>query len=75
MLTQLNPPLPLNVIAAAGWNGPVGSAVCHFVIDYGIEAELIFVVFMDNTGQCWSVPNRFIRAQKNRTAIRNNPEQ
>lgn len=58
-VTQLNPPLPLNT--------PKGSAVAHFVIDYGPEADLIWVCFQDDTGECWSWANPEIRAQKNIT--------
>jgi hypothetical protein len=49
MITQLNPPLPLETPKSAG--------MAHFVIDYGPEADLLWVVFMDNDGACWSVPN------------------
>jgi hypothetical protein len=36
MLTQLNPPLPLETSKGPGW--------AHFVIDYGPEAALLWVV-------------------------------
>ncbi len=39
MLTQLNPPLPLETTKGPGW--------AHFVIDYGPESALLWVVFMD----------------------------
>ena len=58
-VTQLNPPLPLNT--------PKGSALAHLVIDYGPEADLIWVCFQDDTGECWSWANPEIRAQKNVT--------
>jgi hypothetical protein len=57
MITQLNPPLPLST--------PKGSGLAHFVIDYGPEADLMWVVFMDADGACWSVPNPEIRMQFN----------
>ena len=53
MITQLNPPLPLET--------PKGSGLAHFVIDYGPESDLIWVVFMNADGACWSVPNPEVR--------------
>ena len=40
-VTQLNPPIPLMT--------PKGRAVAHFLIDYGIENELMWVCFQDET--------------------------
>jgi hypothetical protein len=57
MITQLNPPLPLHT--------PKGDGLAHFVIDYGPETDLLWVVFMDKDGACWSVPNPEIRMQTN----------
>jgi hypothetical protein len=57
MLTQLNPPLPLET--------PKGPGLAHFVIDYGPESHLLWVVFLDSDGACWCVPNPEIRLQKN----------
>jgi hypothetical protein len=57
MLTQLNPPLPLET--------PKGPGLAHFVIDYGPEAHLLWVVFLDEGGACWTVPNPEIRIQSN----------
>jgi hypothetical protein len=59
MITQLNPPLPLDT--------PKGAGLAHFVIDYGPEADLLWVVFMDKDGACWTVPNPEIRMQSNWT--------
>ena len=59
-LTQLDPPLPLYVVGK-------GKCLAHFVIDYGIEEHLYWVCFMDDSGECWTVPNPKIRAQKNIT--------
>jgi hypothetical protein len=57
MITQLQPPLPLETSK--------GTGLAHFVIDYGPEAHLLWVVFMDDGGACWSVPNPEIRMQSN----------
>ncbi len=53
MITQLHPPLPLETSKGPGW--------AHFVIDYGPESALLWVVFMDADGACWTVPNPEIR--------------
>ena len=62
MMTQLNPALPVIT--------PKGKGIAHIVIDYGVEADLIWVVFQDN-GECWSWRNQDIRAERNITYGRN----
>ena len=57
MITQLDPPLPMTT--------PKGSGVAHFVIDYGPESDLLWVVFMTADGACWAVPNPEIRMTAN----------
>jgi len=59
MLTQLNPPLPLLT--------PKGKAWAHLVIDYGPEADLMWVCFQDQDGACWTWSNRDVRIQANAT--------
>ena len=66
MITQLNPPLPLETSKGAGW--------AHFVIDYGPEAALLWVVFMDTDGACWTVPNPEVRMSFNWTMGRRKPK-
>jgi hypothetical protein len=48
VLTQLNPPLPLETSKGSGW--------AHFVIDYGPEYALLWVVFMDADGGVLDCP-------------------
>jgi hypothetical protein len=57
MLTQLNPPLPMETSKGLG--------LALFVIDYGIESHLFWVVFMDADGACWTIPNPEVRLQMN----------
>lgn len=57
MVTQLNPPLPLDTSRGPG--------LAHFLIDYGPETHLMWVVFMDRDGACWTVPNPEVRMQPN----------
>jgi hypothetical protein len=66
MITQLNPPIPLHTPKGPGW--------AHFVLDHGIEADLIWVVFLDKDGSCWSIPNPDIRMAWNWTLGRRKPE-
>lgn len=59
MILQLNPALPVVT--------PKGRALAHALIDIGIESDLLWVCFQDNTGECWTWKNQQIRAQKNIT--------
>ncbi len=65
-LTQINPPLPLETSK--------GTGLAHFVIDYGPESELLWVVFMNADGACWTVPNPEVRMSTNWTMGRRRPE-
>ncbi len=56
-MTQLDPPIPLDT--------PKGPAYAHLAIDYGQEHYLLFVCFVNETGECWIFPNREVRIQKN----------
>jgi hypothetical protein len=58
MITQLNPPIPVVT--------PDGKGMAHIVIDYGVEHDLLWIVFQSN-GECWSWRNQDIRAQSNIT--------
>jgi len=62
MITRIDPPIPLN--------SPKGPCLAHFLIDNGIENDILWVCFQDNTGECWTWSNKDIRAQKNITAGR-----
>src|SRR3954467_10811890 len=44
-----------------------GGGGAHFVIDYGPETALLWVVFMDADGACWTVPNPEVRMSFNWT--------
>src|SRR5574338_245902 len=63
-MIQLDPPIPVIT--------PKGKAIAHGWIDYGIESNLMWVCFQDDTGECWTWPNPDIRAQENITARREN---
>ena len=59
MITQLNPPIPVVT--------PAGKGMAQMVIDYGVEHDLLWVVFQNDTGECWCWGNQDIRAQNNIT--------
>lgn len=59
MITQLNPPIPMST--------PKGEGQAAFLIDYGIEHDLYWVVFIDDSRECWTFSNRDIRLQPNLT--------
>jgi len=59
MITRIDPPLPITT--------PKGKALAHFLIDYGIEHDLIWVCFQKETKECWSWRNKDIRADDNLT--------
>ncbi len=58
-LLQLDPPLPLDT--------PKGPALAHIVIDLGVEHHLLWVCFLDASGECWTYPNPEVRARANVT--------
>ena len=62
-ILQLNPPMPMET--------PKGKGLAHFLIDYGAEHHLLWTVFIDATGECWTFANPEIRAQSNPSLGRN----
>jgi hypothetical protein len=58
-LLQLDPSIPVIT--------PKGDGYAHILIDYGAEFNLLWVVFLDDSGECWTFDNTQIRAQKNVT--------
>jgi hypothetical protein len=62
MILQLNPPIPLIT--------PKGKGFAHLVIDYSQEHDLIWVVFLDDSGECWSYSNKEVKIVYNETLRR-----
>ncbi len=62
MILQLDPPIELST--------PKGNGLCWFIVDYGPEHHLIWVVAIDETGEIWSFANPEVRATKNITMNR-----
>ena len=65
-MLQLNPPLWLET--------PKGMGLAHLVTWDSLEHSLYWTVFDEATGQIWTWPNERVRAVKNITADRINPE-
>ena len=49
---------------------PKGSGFAHFLIDMGQEHNLLWVVFIDKTRECWTFQNQDVRLQGNQTMTR-----
>lgn len=62
-MIQLNPTIPVFTPKGKGW--------AFFVIDRSQEHDLEWVVFLDNSGECWTFRNSDIRIDKNYTLGRN----
>ncbi|MEO8777537.1 MAG: hypothetical protein ABI389_02590 [Rhodanobacter sp.] len=65
-MLQLNPPIPMNT--------PKGEGFAHILIDYGPESDLYWTVLITETGEIWTYANRYVRASKNITLGRTNPD-
>lgn len=62
-MLQLNPPIPLMCRVNGTWQ----KGFAEILLDPGIEHDLQWVCFLDATGECWTLRNQDIRAQKNVT--------
>ena len=58
-MIQLNPLIPVVTPKGRGW--------AHFIIDRSQEHDLEWVVFIDNSAECWTFRNKDIRIQENYT--------
>jgi hypothetical protein len=70
IITQLNEPIPINVVESRAWRGPHGAALAYAWIDYGIDHDMHWRVCFDDGGAFWDVPNPFVRGVENITAGR-----
>jgi len=65
-LLQLDPPIPVDT--------PKGAALAVILIDYGPDYDLMWVTFIDDTGECWTWKNSDIRGVKNLSLGRRSDE-
>src|SRR5271156_1605610 len=66
-MLQLNPPLIRIVVGGKNWAGPTGAGVANFIEPGHRDDDIVWIIDMDETGQTWCVPNRFVRAPRNIT--------
>lgn len=52
---------------------PKGEGICYFVLDYGLETELYWNVFIQETGESWLFSNIDVRLVENKTLRRGRP--
>ena len=48
---------------------PRGSGLATFIIDEGLESQILWVIFLEN-GEIWTYPNHEVRLKQNITAGR-----
>lgn len=58
-MIQLHTPVPLDT--------PKGPGFAHVLIDYGQEHHLLWVVFLNSDGSCWTFQNPQVRLRPNET--------
>jgi hypothetical protein len=56
-MIRIDSPLPLET--------PKGKGLAYFVIDYGIDHDLLWVVFLNETRECWTFKNSQIKIVEN----------
>lgn len=66
-MLQLNPPLIRFVVAGPGWEGPTGKGLANFIEPGHPDDDIVWIIDMDDGGQTWCVPNRYVRAPRNIT--------
>jgi hypothetical protein len=59
MMLQLSPSIPVET--------PKGKGQATILIDYSPEHDFYWVVFLDESRECWTFSNKDIRAQANFT--------
>jgi hypothetical protein len=57
MIHQLNPTIPLIT--------PKGKGFAHLVLDYSQEHDLMWVVFLNSSGECWTFGNKDVKIDDN----------
>src|SRR5580704_4350679 len=67
LMLQLNPPLIRVIVGGPGWAGPTGKGVANFIEPGHRDDDIVWIVDLDENGQTWCVPNRFVRAPANIT--------
>lgn len=61
-ILQLNPQIPMNC--------PKGEGYAIALIDYSQEHDLLWIIAINDTGEIWTVSNKYVRMLKNITLER-----
>lgn len=62
MIVQLLMPIPMVCTSKGNATG-----LALFILDYGMESDIIYGIAIDDTCEIWWVPNSEVRIQKNWT--------
>lgn len=73
-LIQLATPLPLRIVGGPGWAGPTGNCMAVGWFKPHPEHNIVWICFLDDSGQQWEVESPYIRARSNITWGRPSPE-
>ena len=71
LMIEIKSPIPLIIVDNPD-GIPTGKGRAYFMDDGSIDEDIVWVIAMDATGECWSVRNRYIRFVPNRTYGRKN---
>jgi hypothetical protein len=66
-MLQLNPPLVRVIVGGEGWHGPTGKGVANLIEPGHRDDDMVWIIDLDENGQTWCVPNRYVRAPLNIT--------
>lgn len=66
-MLQLNPPLIRVIVGGPGWHGPIGKGVANLIEPGHRDDDIVWIIDLDEGGQTWCVPNRYVRAPRNIT--------
>lgn len=64
---QLDPPLVRVIVGGPGWSGPIGKGLANLIEPGHRDDDIVWIIDLDENGQTWCVPNRFVRAPQNIT--------
>lgn len=68
MILQLNPPIPVHIYGK-------GNAYAFAMIDYSQEHDIYFVCGLDESGEFWTLNNKYVRLQNNLSLDRFNKKE
>jgi hypothetical protein len=71
-MIQLDPPLVRVIVGGNGWEGPTGKGVANLLEPGHRDDDIVWIIDLDENGETWCVPNRYVRAPRNITYGRKN---